>query len=128
VITSVPMGKRYCTWRGKKGRITRNTAATRLTELGLGDRLAFLPAKLRGREKQRAAIARALANVPVLVLADEPTANLDSRSGQTLVRLMVNMAKQQGKSVVIVSHDNRIQGNGHRILWLEDGKLLPKAG
>lgn len=127
-LTSLENVETVLSLAGKNGREARRIAAARLQELGLGGRLNFLPAKLSGGEKQRVAIARALANDPALVLADEPTANLDSRSGQVVVRLLTDMAKRQGKSVVIVSHDSRIQGIADRVLWLEDGKLLPKVG
>ena len=109
---------------GKNRRDARKVAVEKLEELGLGKRLHFLPNKLSGGEKQRVAIARALVNNPAMVLADEPTANLDSRSGQVVVKLLTDMAKKQHKSVIIVSHDSRIQGIADRILRLEDGKLL----
>ncbi len=106
---------------GHKGRAARANATTLLTELGLGDRLDFLPEKLSGGEKQRVAIARALINDPTLILADEPTANLDSKIGHEIMRLLRAIAKDQGRSVVIVSHDQRIRDIADRVLWLEDG-------
>jgi len=112
---------------GKSAKEAKAAAGAQLNELGLSERLHFLPSKLSGGEKQRVAIARALANNPVLILADEPTANLDSRSGQLVVKLLTDMAKKQGKTVIIVSHDTRIQGIADRVLWLEDGRLLPKV-
>ena len=87
----------------------------------LGERLDFPPEKLSGGEKQRVAIARALINDPALILADEPTANLDSKIGHEIMRLLRRIAKQQGRSVVIVSHDERIRDIADRVLWLEDG-------
>lgn len=101
----------------------RRRAEGLLTELGLGKRLHFLPEKLSGGEKQRVAIARALVNDPALVLADEPTANLDSRIGHEIMRLLRGVAKEQGRSVVIVSHDQRIKDIADRVLWLEDGEF-----
>ena len=106
---------------GLKGRAARNKAASLLTDLGLGERLDFLPEKLSGGEKQRVAIARALINDPRLILADEPTANLDSKIGHEIMRLLRRIAKEQGRSVVIVSHDQRIRDIADRVLWLEDG-------
>ena len=106
---------------GLKGREARAKARTLLTELGLEARLDFLPEKLSGGEKQRVAIARALVNDPMLILADEPTANLDSRIGHEITRLLRAIAKDQGRSVVIVSHDQRIKDIADRVLWLEDG-------
>lgn len=101
----------------------RNKATALLTELGLGDRLRFLPEKLSGGEKQRVAIARALVNDPALILADEPTANLDSKIGREIMRLLQRIAREQRRSVVIVSHDQRIKEIADRVLWLEDGQF-----
>jgi len=106
---------------GLKRRAARDKATALLTELGLGERLDFLPEKLSGGEKQRVAIARALINDPALILADEPTANLDSKIGHEIMRLLRRIAKEQGRSVVIVSHDERIRDIADRVLWLEDG-------
>ncbi|MBI4788897.1 MAG: ATP-binding cassette domain-containing protein [Chloroflexi bacterium] len=108
---------------GAKNGAARNKAAAILTELGLGARLNFLPEKLSGGEKQRVAIARALVNDPALILADEPTANLDSKIGHEIMRLLRKIAKEQGRSVVIVSHDQRIKDIADRVLWLEDGQF-----
>ena len=106
---------------GAGGRVARDKATAILTDLGLGARLDFLPEKLSGGEKQRVAIARALVNDPTLILADEPTANLDSKIGHEIMRLLRSIAKEQGRSVVIVSHDQRIRDIADRLLWLEDG-------
>jgi len=106
---------------GLRRRAARDKATALLTELGLGARLDFLPEKLSGGEKQRVAIARALINDPALILADEPTANLDSKIGREIMRLLRGIAKEQGRSVVIVSHDQRIRDIADRVLWLEDG-------
>ena len=108
---------------GSKSGAARRKAASILTELGLSERLNFLPEKLSGGEKQRVAIARALINDPALILADEPTANLDSKIGHEIMRLLRNIAKEQGRSVVIVSHDQRIKDIADRVLWLEDGEF-----
>ena len=108
---------------GVRAREARRKAGSLLTELGLGGRLNFLPEKLSGGEKQRVAIARALVNDPALILADEPTANLDSKIGHEIMRLLRRIAKEQGRSVVIVSHDQRIKDIADRVLWLEDGEF-----
>jgi putative ABC transport system ATP-binding protein len=108
---------------GDKPRAAREKATKLLAELGLGGRLGFLPEKLSGGEKQRVAIARALINDPTLILADEPTANLDSKIGHEIMRLLRRIAKEQGRSVVIVSHDQRIRDIADRVLWLEDGSF-----
>ena len=101
----------------------RDKALTLLRELGLGERVHFPPEKLSGGEKQRVAIARALINDPALILADEPTANLDSKIGREIMRLLQRIAREQRRSVVIVSHDQRIKEIADRVLWLEDGQF-----
>jgi putative ABC transport system ATP-binding protein len=108
---------------GVRGKEARRKTASLLTNLGLGERLNFLPEKLSGGEKQRVAIARALVNDPALILADEPTANLDSKIGHEIMRLLRSIAKEQNRSVVIVSHDQRIKDIADRVLWLEDGQF-----
>ena len=101
----------------------RARARSLLESLGLGRRLEFPVEKLSGGEKQRVAIARAVANRPALVLADEPTANLDSHHGAETMRLLRTLAKEEGTTVVIVSHDERLREVADRVLWLEDGKF-----
>jgi putative ABC transport system ATP-binding protein len=108
---------------GSKNGAARKKATELLSGLGLAERLNFLPEKLSGGEKQRVAIARALVNAPTLILADEPTANLDSKIGHEIMRLLRAIAKEQGRSVVIVSHDQRIKEIADRVLWLEDGQF-----
>ena len=108
---------------GMKSSAARKKATAILNDLGLGERLNFVPEKLSGGEKQRVAIARALVNDPALILADEPTANLDSKIGHDVMRLLRRIAKEQQRSVVIVSHDQRIKDIADRVLWLEDGRF-----
>jgi putative ABC transport system ATP-binding protein len=108
---------------GTVGTRASDRATQLLHQLGLGERLDFLPEKLSGGEKQRVAIARALANDPDLVLADEPTANLDSAIGREVMRRLREIAKRRGQSVLIVSHDDRIREFVDRVLWLEDGEI-----
>jgi putative ABC transport system ATP-binding protein len=108
---------------GATPRQAREKATVSLTTLGLGERLQFLPEKLSGGEKQRVALARALINDPTVILADEPTANLDSKIGHEIMRLLRRTAKEQRRSVVIVSHDERIRDIADRVLWLEDGRF-----
>jgi putative ABC transport system ATP-binding protein len=108
---------------GVTGGCARKQAARLLGELGLGERLHFLPEKLSGGEKQRVAIARALINDPAVILADEPTANLDSKIGREIMRLLQRVAQEQGRAVVIVSHDQRLKEIANRVLWLEDGQF-----
>lgn len=108
---------------GAKRAQARARARQILAELRLDKRQNALPEQLSGGEKQRVAIARALVNDPSLILADEPTANLDSRTGHEVARLLQRIAKEQGKSVLIVSHDTRIKDIADRVLWLEDGEF-----
>ena len=106
---------------GRRGSDARRRAGELLDGLGLTGRRDFPVAKLSGGEKQRVAIARAVANEPTLILADEPTANLDSHHGAETMRLLRSLAKEQGTTVVIVSHDARLREIADRVLWLEDG-------
>ncbi len=94
-----------------------------LTELGLEDRLRAKPATLSGGQKQRVAVARALANDPVLVLADEPTGNLDSKTGAAVMRLLETAVRERGKTVLCATHDQRVKEVADRIVWIEDGHL-----
>jgi putative ABC transport system ATP-binding protein len=94
-----------------------------LTEVGLEDRIYYYPESLSGGQKQRVAIARALASHPKLVLADEPTAALDKQSGRDVVEIMQRLAKEQGSTILLVTHDNRILDIADRIVHMEDGKL-----
>jgi putative ABC transport system ATP-binding protein len=96
-----------------------------LKQVGLGDRVDYYPDDLSGGQKQRVAIARALVSHPKLVLADEPTAALDSKSGRDVVTLMQKLAKEQGCTILLVTHDNRILDIADRIVNLEDGMLKP---
>ena len=98
-------------------------ATEMLKQVGLGDRIHYYPDDLSGGQKQRVAIARALVNRPRLVLADEPTAALDSKSGRDVVTLMQTLAKDQGCTILLVTHDNRILDVADRIVHLEDGNL-----
>jgi putative ABC transport system ATP-binding protein len=108
---------------GLSGKEARQRSRQLLEQLGLGHRLNFLPEKLSGGEKQRVAIARALVNQPDLILADEPTANLDSHHGHETMRLLRWIAREENRSVIIVSHDQRIKDIADRVLWLEDGQF-----
>lgn len=95
-----------------------------LKSVGLGNRLDYYPENLSGGQKQRVAIARALVCHPKLVLADEPTAALDSKSGRDVVKLMQKLVKEQGCAVLMVTHDNRIFDIADRIVYMEDGQLV----
>jgi putative ABC transport system ATP-binding protein len=111
--------------------VTGGEAAGRARDLlerfGLGERLGFVPGKLSGGEKQRVAIARSLANDPAVVLADEPTANLDSKIGHEIAHLLRQLAIDEARSIVLVSHDPRLKEVADRVLWLEDGTFKDLA-
>lgn len=109
---------------GLNRQIAKKKAVEILSELGLKNRLDHYPDEISGGEKQRVAIARALAAEPNLILADEPTGNLDSKSGHHVVELLHNIAKDRGSAVVVVSHDMRIMDIADRVLRLEDGRLF----
>ncbi len=104
----------------------RTRSAQMLEQVGLGNHLHYYPDKLSGGQKQRVAIARALVSHPQIILADEPTAALDSQSGRDVVNLMQKLAKEQGCTILMVTHDNRILDIADRILHMEDGKLNSK--
>jgi putative ABC transport system ATP-binding protein len=99
-------------------------AIAMLESVGLGDRIDYYPEKLSGGQKQRVAIARALVSHPKIVLADEPTAALDKKSGRDVVELMQRLTKEQGSTILLVTHDNRILDIADRIIDMEDGCLL----
>ena len=108
---------------GVTGNDARQRAATALERVGLGHRIDFRPDQLSGGEKQRVAVARALVNDPAVILADEPTANLDSANGRQVARLLHTLATDDQRAVIIVTHDNRLHDIADRVLWLEDGAL-----
>jgi putative ABC transport system ATP-binding protein len=101
----------------------RRRAMELLDRVGLADRARHHPADLSGGQKQRVAIARALAGDPRIVLADEPTAALDSKSGQTVMEILTTLARDHGRAVVIVTHDSRVLEYGTRMVHIEDGRL-----
>jgi putative ABC transport system ATP-binding protein len=101
----------------------RRRATDLLESVGLGSKLNALPSVLSGGEKQRVAIARAVVSNPDLLLADEPTAALDWSSGRTVMELLRNFGRQQGRAVVTVSHDPRLKEFADRIVRLEDGRV-----
>jgi putative ABC transport system ATP-binding protein len=106
------------------GRAKAQERARKLVErLGLGPRRKALPRTLSGGEKQRVAIARALINSPEVVLADEPTGNLDSMNGHEVMMILRGIARDEGSAVLIVTHDPRVEDIADRILWLEDGRI-----
>lgn len=101
-------------------------SAQMLEAVGLGHRLDYYADSLSGGQKQRVAIARALVSHPKIVLADEPTAALDKKSGRDVVEIMQKLAKEQGCTILLVTHDNRILDIADYIVYLEDGRLVNK--
>lgn len=114
--------------KGIKGREARHQAQMLLEQVGLGDKANHLPRDLSGGQKQRVAIARALAGNPPLIMADEPTAALDSHSGHIVTDLLRKLAKEQGSTVLIVTHDPRVIDVADRVAYIEDGVLKQNSG
>ena len=104
-------------------RTTRSDAEESLASVGLGDRMQHLPAELSGGEQQRVAIARALTNDPDIIFADEPTGNLDSKTGNAIMDLLLNLARDRKKTLLVVTHDARLATRGDRQLHIKDGVL-----
>lgn len=107
----------------ERAEAARGRADALIERLGLAERRRSLPGTLSGGEKQRVAIARALINAPALILADEPTGNLDSEKGQEVMMILHDIARDEGRSVILVTHDPRVEDVADRVLWLEDGSL-----
>jgi putative ABC transport system ATP-binding protein len=105
----------------------RRRAAALLDRVGLGDRTGHRPAELSGGEQQRVAVARALANEPPVLLADEPTGNLDSRSGGEIIDLLEQLSSE-GRTVVVVTHDESLARRARRIIRLLDGRVVEDSG
>jgi ABC-type lipoprotein export system ATPase subunit len=108
---------------GRSPRAARRRAAALLEQVGLADRAAFLPAALSGGQRQRVAIARALADEPLLVLADEPTGNLDSAATLEVLRLFGSL-HAAGQTLVIVTHDTRVAATADRLISMRDGAFI----
>lgn len=109
--------------RGIWGKRARSRAQAMLEHVGLGDKAKLIPGKLSGGQRQRVAIARALVGHPQLIMADEPTASLDAQIGHTVMELLRTLAKEEGCTVLMVTHDPRITDIADRIAYLEDGVL-----
>ena len=106
------------------GHKAKGRAAELLDKVGLSPRLHHLPAQLSGGEQQRVAIARSLINDPMVVFADEPTGNLDSKTGGEVMNLLLSVVADEGKTLMVVTHDTRLASQGDRMLVLRDGMLV----
>src|SRR4030081_1599696 len=105
------------------GRTKASAAEESLTMVGLKARMQHLPAELSGGEQQRVAIARALTNDPEIIFADEPTGNLDSKTGEAIIDLLLDLARERTKTLLVVTHDERLARRGDRTLRIADGQL-----
>ncbi|MBA7609818.1 putative ABC transporter ATP-binding protein YknY [subsurface metagenome] len=117
-LSNVDLGLRYA------GGSDRNRAMEALAKVGLSDRANHRPTELSGGEQQRVAIARALAKNPPLLLADEPTGNLDSRSGEEIISILTSLHVEQGITLVMITHDHNIAHHCQRIIHLKDGQVV----
>ena len=111
----------------RNGATTRAQALALLERVGLADRLAVFPDKLSGGEQQRVAIARALLQNPRLVLADEPTGNLDAKTGDEIMQLLDEMTRRAGKTLIMVTHSHQIAARADRVLTIQDGQLVEEG-
>ena len=122
-LTNVEMPLRYAGVR--RGR--RERAKEALQSVGLGDRITHRPAELAGGQQQRGAIARALVNNPAILMADEPTGNLDSKSGKEIMELLLSLNREHSTTVILITHDPAIAAHAQRVIRLKDGKLDEEA-
>jgi putative ABC transport system ATP-binding protein len=105
------------------GKRKQGAAEASLSDVGLAERLHHLPAELSGGEQQRVAIARALTNDPDIIFADEPTGNLDSKTGDAIIDLLLELARGREKTLLVVTHDSRLAERGDRQMRIVDGLL-----
>ena len=117
-LANVELGMRYA------GGIDRQRAREALNKVGLSDRTSHRPTELSGGEQQRVAIARALVKNPPLLLADEPTGNLDSRSGDEIIRILTSLHAEQGITLVMITHELNIARHCQRIIHFSDGQVV----
>lgn len=109
--------------KGMVGKNAEQRTAAMLVEVGLGDRMHFLPRDMSGGQRQRVAVARALSADSPIILADEPTGNLDFANGRKVMELLKQLAAEQKRCVVVATHDNRIEDIFDRIIYMEDGRI-----
>ena len=123
-LANVILPMRYA---GVNGQKTQERARAALEMVGLGDRVSHKPNELSGGQQQRVAIARALVNKPTIILADEPTGALDSKSGQEIMDLLLNMNREQGTTLIFVTHDQHIAAMTQRTIYIKDGQINGEA-
>ncbi len=119
-LSNVELPLRYSGTTG--GRKEKAKAA--LEAVGLGDRIHHRPTELSGGQQQRVAIARALVNDPAIVMADEPTGNLDSKVGKEIMNLLLNLNKEKGTTLIIITHDPKVAAQAERVIRLHDGRVM----
>src|SRR3989442_1604701 len=112
---------------GRRGVEVRRAALDLLAEVGLADRAASFPERLSGGEQQRVAVARALVHDPLLILADEPTGNLDLETGRQVLDLLDRLTRRAGKTMVMATHSAEVVGLADRILTIQDGRLVERG-
>jgi len=109
------------------GKQSRERAEKLLNDVGLPERKEHLPSQLSGGERQRVAMARAMANDPDIIMADEPTGNLDSKSGKEVIDYLLKLNEKKGVTLIMVTHDKNIASNADRIIYLKDGKIIKEV-
>jgi putative ABC transport system ATP-binding protein len=119
-VANVGLGMRF------NGGVDRARALEALERVGLADRVNHRPTEMSGGEQQRVAIARALVKNPPLILADEPTGNLDSRSGEEVIKILINLHADQNITMVMITHDAKIASYCQRTIFLKDGQVVPE--
>ena len=122
-LSNVELPLRYSGTSGGR----KEKARLALESVGLGDRIQHRPTELSGGQQQRVAIARALVNNPAILMADEPTGNLDSKVGQEIMDLLLNLNKEKGTTLIIITHDRKIAAQTERVIRLHDGRVKEEA-